>query len=129
MYNIYYVNCHVFCLHIFLLQLHGKKFASDDKKFEQLYTMMDRMLCSFHPTDNSPILDLYPFLFKFRYILFRKTAKYLDDTNSMIDDLIMEEINEAKVNFEAFYSFIKARFVCHKTCYLSFRQAVAPTDC
>lgn len=60
--------------------------------------MMDRMLKSFHPTDNDPILDIFPVLFKYRYFIFRKTAKYLDDTNRLIDRNVMRYIDEAKVS-------------------------------
>lgn len=79
-------------------QIFGEKYSFDDPVCRDMHEMNRYIVNSADPSANESILDLYPSLFKYKF-LFRTCHQTLDEAVEKTKDHVLDRIQEAKVSF------------------------------
>jgi len=86
---------YMFVLHF---QMFGEKPDYKDADCQFLHDLNEEMIDAVDPFDNAAILDLFPFLFKFKF-LFRSTHQKIEKLVQKLDHFFSQKISEAEVSY------------------------------
>ena len=74
----------------------GERYAYDSEMCQSLHQLNIDAIKAGDPLSIGVLLDVFPFLFNFKFIL-SKTHKFLEETIKRTDDFFMQQIQQAKV--------------------------------